>query len=267
MAFRPTLAWIDTFSLVALPLVAALLSLLLKPGYLLSVILFYGSPAVYLALRFGRRARILKGLLFAVIVAVPFTIVVDYIGTTSGVWHVPASVFPYRLLSVIPIEDFLWMVLATYTVVLMHELLSGTDDHGLVNRRMEHFILAASLGLNAFLILVASTDGALFAWHSRYVYLALGSGFFLVPAVLFFWRFPEVLYRCMFTVAYFFFVTLIFEVTATSLKEWVFGGSYLLPPFTIFGVGSVPYEELFFVGIIGPLAAIAFFEFFDDNLV
>ncbi|MBU6402358.1 MAG: hypothetical protein KGS61_18730 [Verrucomicrobia bacterium] len=246
-------------------LVSVLISALLKPGYLASVFLFYGTPVVYFALRLRSWRQILRGLFFAGTATLPFTIVVDYIGTVSGVWSVPRSAFADRLFGIIPVEDFLWMFLGICSIILMYEAQSKASGREIIGRRMKSFLLVASFGLNIFLILIATRQTALFIWPGRYAYLALGCTFFLIPAVLYFWHFPRVFTRCIPTVGYFFILTVVFELTATSLGEWNFGGLYLLPPFTLFGIGSVPYEELAFVGIVGPLAAIALFEFFDNS--
>lgn len=80
-------------------------------------------------------------------------------------------------------------------------------------------------------------------------------------------RFPKFFKKSFGIVVYFFCITVLFEFTATSLEQWVFPAQYLFPPVSLFGLGLVPIEELFFVGMIGPLAAIAFYEFFDDDLI
>ena len=67
---------------------------------------------------------------------------------------------------------------------------------------------------------------------------------------------------------YFTYLTLLFEIVATFLKQWIFSGAYIFSPLNIFGNTPIPLEELFFVGFVGPLAAVAFYEskvFFTQN--
>ena len=62
---------------------------------------------------------------------------------------------------------------------------------------------------------------------------------------------------------YFLYITILFEFSATTLQQWVFTGEYLLPPLIAFG-NAIPWEESFFVGIVGPLATNLGYEFFDN---
>lgn len=265
MQIQKNLLWIDVLVLLALPIASAFISILFRMPYLVSTVLFYGTPGIYLSLRFGRAWQVAKGFFFAFIASVPFVIVVDYIGTTSGLWHVPTTVFSGRFLSVIPLEDFIWMLAATYTIVVTYELLFNEGKQELVDRRMWHFGLSGLLGLGIFFVLLGSQQQTIFAWHSQFAYLYLGTIFFLIPAMLFLVRFPEFLRHSLPIVGYFLYMTFLFETTATFLQQWVFAGSYLFPALNLFGNNPIPYEELFFVGVVGPLAAIAFFEFFDDD--
>lgn len=265
MEISHRLSWIDRLVLVGLPIVAGVISVLLNTPYLVSILLFYGAPGFYVAFRFGHTWQAIKGFLFAVITSLPFAVVVDYIGTASGVWYVPKTLFSGRFLDVIPVEDMLWMFCATYTVVMLYEVFCDKGKHELVDRRMRYFVILALSALGVFFLAVALGNSSLFAWQSRYTYLALGALFFLLPALLFLWRFPQFRRRSLPLVGYFLSLTVAFEFTATTLGQWVFTGKYLLPPLIVFANNPIPYEELFFVGIVGPLTVVALYEFFDDD--
>jgi hypothetical protein len=251
----------DLSILLAFPVLAAAVSLCAKAPYLISILLFYAVPGIYVTVLFGNARQAAKNLLFAVVTSIPFTIVVDFIGTASHVWYVPQTVFPARLLGVVPWEDFLWMGVATYTIVTLYAVVSDKGNHKIASRRMLYFVAIASLAINVLFALLLSGLSTLFILNSRYTYLGLGVTFFAAPASLFLWRSPQFLRRVAPLVGYFFYATIVFELCATVLRQWIFVGTYLLPPLRFFGIGPIPYEELFFVGIVGPVAAIAFYEF------
>lgn len=255
----------DKILLVLFPVFAVIFSVNFFNSYPLSTILFYGVPGIYLSLRFGHLWQEKKGSLFAILVATPFAIIVDYVGIKSGLWYTPKSYLAIRFLGVIPWEDFLWMITGTYTIVMIYETLLDKGKHELLDRRMLYFILSAIIVLSAFFLLLIIGGSNIFVFNSEYTYLFLASVFFLLPAVLFILKFPKFLKKFLPLSAYFLYLTVLFEITATYLHQWVFTGKYLIPPLNIFGNASVAYEELFFVGIIGPMAAVAFYEFFDNG--
>jgi hypothetical protein len=244
-----------------------MLSVCLRTPYLVSTLLFYGSPGLYITLRRGHKWQVAKSFLFAVVVSIPFAIVVDFVGTTSHVWYVRESLFPFRFLNVIPVEDLVWLVVATYTIVILYASVLDKGKHELADARMSYFIVPASVALSAFFLFLVFGSPTLLSLDSRFTYLFLGTAFFALPAGLFLWRFPSFIERLIGLVTYFLYVTILFEIVATSLGEWEFHGTYLLPPLFFGGAGPIPYEELFFVGIVGPVAAVAFYEWFDDDLM
>jgi hypothetical protein len=256
----------DMLILLAFPLIGAAVSLCAKTPYLISTFLFYVVPGIYVTIRFGHMWQATKNLLFSVVIAIPFTIVVDFIGTSSHVWYVPHTVFSTRFLGIIPWEDFFWLGLATYTIVALYAALLNEGERELAGPRLWYFVALASLMVIVFLVLLLSGLSEFFTSNSRYTYLGLGVAFFALPAGLFVWRFPWFLRRTAPLVAYFFYITILFELSATLLRQWVFTGTYLFPPLSVFGGGPIPYEELFFVGIVGPVATIAFYELCDDDL-
>jgi hypothetical protein len=79
-------------------------------------------------------------------------------------------------------------------------------------------------------------------------------------------HFPKFLKKSLWVVGYFLYATILLELTTTHLNQWIFGGTYITKPFSLFGFGYVSFEELFFVGVVGPFAAIALYEYFDDDL-
>lgn len=249
--------------LLLIPILAMCLSFAFNLSYLTSIFLFYLAPGLYLVVRKNLRFQTLKSVVYAVVVSLPFAIVVDYIGTVSGVWKVPVSFFNSRLLGVLPYEDLLWMIAGVFTIIVFYEFLIRENHGTLINKRMWHFVLPASLILAIF-ILITSISPRIFIWEGAYTYLILGTVFFFIPAALFTYLHPRTIRKSIPIITYFLYVTILFEITATSLNQWIFTGSYILQPLAIFNV-LIPWEELFFVGLVGPVAAIALYEIFDRD--
>jgi lycopene cyclase domain-containing protein len=259
---------LDILILIGLPILSFIFSLLLRsPYHVFTTLLFYGLPAAYLILRYREYSFALKDLIFILIVSTPFAIIIDYIAILSGFWFDPQSIFGARFLGVIPGEDFIWMFAATYLVIIFYQTFIDKGKRELIDKRVGRLAVPAAMLLAIFFIMVAANNTQYFLWSGRYGYLALGTLFFLLPSVLFLWRFPRFLKKSLWVIIYFCYVTLLLELTATHLNQWVFMGEYIIKPFFLFGFGPVPLEELFFVGVVGPIAGIAFYEFFDDDLV
>jgi len=263
---KKKLKWFDILVLLVLPILAALISVYLINLYPVATFLFYGLPGIYLAFRFGHVWEEEKAVLFAVLVSTPFAIIVDYIGIKSGIWYTTRSLFAHRFLNTIPWEDFFWMAVATYTMIVIYQtLLEAHDKKEIVDNRMLYFLISALFVLGCFFSLLIVGHENLFAFDSQYTYLFLGSLFFLLPAVLFLMKFPKFLKRLWPLSLYFLYLTTFFEVIATYLNQWTFNGEYILPPLDIFNRAPIAIEELIFVGLVGPIAAVAFYEFFDNG--
>lgn len=256
----------DKILLLLFPVIAMIVSTQLINSYALSTVLFYGLPGIYLSFRFGQVWQIKKVFLFAILFTIPFTIVVDYIGIKSGLWYTPTSSLIVRFLNTTPWEDFLWMIVGAYTIVMIYETLINQGKQELINRRALYFLLPAVIIIVVFFFILTVFGSEVFVFHGKYTYLILASIFFLSPALLFIIKFPEYLKKFLPISMYFLYLTIFFEITATYLNQWIFTGQYLIQPLNIFGNTPIPYEELFFVGIIGPMTAVSLYEFFDKDV-
>jgi hypothetical protein len=255
---KESLTRTEKIVLVILPIMGVILSLGYRLSYIASVFLFYFLPGFYLDISRSAPRSFVKHLLFATIVALPFVIIVDYVGVQSGLWYVPHSIFPSRFLGILPYEDFFWMISAVYTIIALYADNRKKDEKAIFNGRMRWFILSAGLILVIFFILIQFYP-ALFVWHTRWAYATLATVFFLLPVAIWLNYHCNLFRKVIPVVLYFFLFTLCFEIIGARLKDWVFEGLYLLPPLAISGL-ILPYEELFFVGIIGPIAAVAFYD-------
>ncbi len=251
-----------------LPFISFVIVWRFNPGYFASILLFYFAPALYVSFitiscERGRRSLLsCKDLVsFSAIISVPFFLVVDYIGTASGIWVVPESAWslsPLRFFSILPLEDYLWLVCAVFLVLSYYVALQRVDVYKKTDLKKLVLTSVFAVAIFAFLYWLYPS---LLIWPGRYSYLIVGSVFFLVPGVLLSIRYR--LFSDSFKIIpYFLLSTFLFEIVATYKGYWLFTGSYLFDPVSLFGIGSVALEELFFVGVVGPLAGVALYNFF-----
>ncbi len=243
--------------LILLPAFATLVSLQFPLSYFWGIILFYLAPGIYVAVR--NKKKVLHPILFALLTAIPFTLIVDYIGTASNLWNVPNPIFPL-FLNLIPLEDYIWMASAIFTVVMI----SGVSDMVQVKKflasKMKTFLMASLIVMATFFILLASYGQNFFNLKTSYLYLILGTVFFALPVILLLFYLKSFSRRHVFATGYFFLLTTLFESVAVHNSWWEFNGAYFLPPLVVSGK-ALPLEELFFVGIVGACMAILLYRF------
>jgi hypothetical protein len=239
--------------LIAIPLISLLLVWFFDPGYVVAIVLFYLLPALYLLV--GNKTPIGKMLIFSSIISIPFFVIVDYIGTISGIWEVPQS--PFRLLGVLPLEDYLWLLCGTVLILVYYSVKSPQPKPMFINFKVLTF--GSIVALSLFTIIYQIFPSTL-VWSGKFSYLLLGSLFFLLPGLLISMRYPGLIKEELKIIPYFLYTTLSFEMIATHQGYWIFTGDYIFSPLTIAGIGLVPLEELFFVGVAGPIAAVAFYK-------
>ncbi len=242
--------------LILVPILAAVLFLTVDGTILAGVIAFYLVPGL-ISMR-ARRASFSRIGTFSVLIAVPFTIIFDYIATVSGLWFVPETVFP-RFLGVIPVEDYLWLVAAVFTILSVSTVPEETRTVGWSARAVTLAGILSGILLAGFFTSLSLFGREIFVFSGRYLYLFLASAVFGLPTFLLWVRSRENIIRYAPVITYFFFLSFIFEAIAVRNRWWDFTGEYLFPPIMIFG-RPLPLEELFFVGIVGPVLAILMYK-------
>ena len=248
----------DILVIVLLPAVSAGFSFALKANYLISTLLFFGLPSLWLSLR--TRDRIVKVALFALLFSFPFTILIDYLGAINGAWWIPHSVFPRRLFGIIPIESFLWGFLFVYMVVIfyVHFLDKGTPI--LLDARMKYLLSIEVLLLIGFFLALRFKPSLL---QIKYAYFWIGTILVFLPSLVFLSVSPGLLFRFIKCTVYFFYLTTTFEYTALSLGQWYFPGEDFIGWVKFFDY-HIPLEECLFWFILSPMGILTYYECFDD---
>lgn len=248
----------DLVFLLLFPIVATLLSLLVKANFLTSTLLFFGLPAVYLSFK---TKKSIKKTALASLMAIPLLTVLDYMAHLDKSWFVPNTVFAFRLFGVIPIEDLILGYLLIYVTILFYEhFLDKGRDHPL-NKRVLNLLIPTLVAVLLFLVLFYINPQAL---QVSYFYLKVGVLLCLLPSIVFLMVFPKLVSRFFIATAYFFSLTFIFEFTGLKLNQWTFPGENFIGWVELFGQ-RFPVEEFLFWFVLFTVALLSYYEFFADD--
>lgn len=250
---------LDIFLLILFPIASVVLSLTFSVNFLVSILLFFGLPSLWLSFR--TPSQVNKTFLFSLILSVPLGIFIDYIATIDNSWFVPITVFPFRLFGVIPIEDLIWGFFLIYSIVIFYEHFLDKGKHELVDRRMKYLAWPLIILMLVFFSVLFTKPELLVI---PYAYFWLGTVFFILPAITFLSFFPRLLSKYVKTASYFFLLSILFELTGLQLNQWTFPGSNFIGWVELFG-HRFPFEEFFFWFVMGAISVLAYYEFFDDD--
>jgi len=249
---------LDILILIFIPIFAALTSIAVEASYLLSTLLFFGLPGLYLSFR--NHKTIIKSALFSIILGFPFAIIVDSLAVINKAW-ITHSIFEFRFLGLIPIEDFIFGTLFVYATVMFYEYILDKGKDNIMDKRLRLLIIPLTIIFLVFLLFILRSPSLLYIPYA-YFWIGLLAG--LLPLAAFLSFFPELFGKFIKAASYFFFLTLIFEVTALKLNQWDFPGEQFV--FWV-GIGGInfPFEELFFWTILASVSVLTYYEFFADD--
>src|SRR3989338_2770820 len=194
----------DIAILIFLPLVIFLAIFLveLKINYFVSLLLFFGIPSLYLSL--NNDEKIQKVGLFSILVSIPIAIIFELVAFGDKGWFVPESIAPYRIFSLIPLEDFIWMFLVTYTILIFYESFCNTKFQKSIDNKIKLMI------------------------YTLYPLTFLLVALFFIPIILFLLRYPRLFRPFLKTSVFFFYIQLLFEIVGLKLNHWTFTGDHFI---------------------------------------
>ena len=252
---------IDLALILVWPLVATLLSFLVKPNALGSIIIFLLVPAIYLSVR--GKEYVKKAAVFSLIVGIPVMIVLDYIAQVSGSWIMyPVSILPFKFFGIVTLEIILWAVFTCYFIIIFYEYF--------INHHATKYFWKSKMKYLLTVVLTLFTLFVLFYFASPsslkipYFYLLWGVVLLLIPFLLYLLKYPKTTSKFFLAGAYFFYLHFIYEVAALKLGWWVFPSVEFIGWVSVFGV-SFPLEEVIFWFILLALTTVAAYELFDDD--
>lgn len=249
----------DIILLILLPLISALLSLILKTNFLVSSLLFFGLPSLYLSLRTTK--AILRSIIFTIPFSLFMFLVVDHLAVLDNSWYVPHSVLPSRIFGTVPFEDVVWFFLLVYFIVIFYEHFFDKGKHKNIDSHMKYLSYIIISLLIIFFLLLFSNSKLL---NIDYFYLKAGLLFVLIPTLAFLIEFPKFISKFIKTAPYFFYVGILNELVGLQLNHWTFPGKHFIGWVTISGQ-TFPFEEFFFFTMVFATCVLCYFEFFDDD--
>lgn len=250
---------IDLILMIVFPIAAIILSMGLNLNYLLSTILFFGVPSLYLSIR--KKSLIKKTTIFSFLFIIPISIIIDYLGIRDNSWWVPQTVFGMRFFGGIPFEDLVWSFLIAYFVVSFYEFFLDRKDEPGVKKHMNYLIGGTLIVFFIFIIFLIVSPGIL---HVPYAYLWMGILTVIAPLITFLSFFPKLIGRYTILGAYFFFVTLLQEIATLHLNNWQFLGTNFIGWFELFGYRFPVEEFILYISLMAAAIAV-YYEFFDDD--
>ena len=193
-----------------LPIVAVVLSLALQAEYLMTILLFWGFPALFLS--FLAKKHVKKALLFAAI-GTPFLMSLDLIFYFTQSWYVFTDT--YRLLGIIAWEDILYFFFWVYFPVLFWEHFYDSNKKDPLWRKRMRFLVY----LFVFSTLMISFSW-LFAPHLLlipYFYLCSTIVLILLPLLFESIFNPKLAFKFLGVGLHFAFSGILYELTALHL--------------------------------------------------
>lgn len=252
--------FIDAVILAFLLIFAFIITFVFKTNFLVSTILFFVFPSIYLSAR--DRGVIRKSAIYSLLFTVPLTTFLDYMAVLDRSWFVPETIFNSRLFGVVPYEDFIWAFFFVYLIIVFYEYFL---DYGKKKDRLPKSVLPMVLIFNIllvvfFIILKINPD----LLHVEYFYLKGGIIVALFPLMLVFAFFPLLLKKCFVTTIYFSPLFLSFELAGLYAGQWEFNEGKFIG---MVGISKLlfPVEELVFWIILGSVWILSYYEYFADD--
>ena len=245
--------------LYLLPLMAVIVSLGSNANYLVSILLFWGIPALLLTIWAPQRS--LKVLLISLSATV-FFMALDVIFYATKQWNVLSTVFNNRLLGIVAWEDILYFFLFAYFPIIFWEHFYEKQVHErLWTKRMTRLTYVFVL----FLAIVLT------AWYwfptilqIPYFYLVATVLLMVTPLVMELRSRPHFSLKFVKVGLYFAYSATLYELTALYLGLWNYPSIQFLGWIEVRGL-RFPIEELFAWILLGAVAVITWYEYFDDD--
>lgn len=249
--------------MIILPIFAFISILYFQTNLLISIILFFGLPSIYLSTNNPR--AIVKTAIFTFLVSIPLTFIFDYLLVKDNAWYIVTTVFPFRLFDVVTLEQFFFTFLCIYFMISVYEHFfdrkTSFRKDQIISRRMLIFGLisfTAAFTLIGIILINNSTN------IIPYAYAFLGMILGVIPVFLFLWHFPNFIWRFIKITVYFFIISLLMEYAGLKLNQWIFPGLHYIWTFKYFGF-RIPVEEVMFYFILSTPGLLTYYEYLDDD--
>jgi len=251
---------IDVVVMIIFPIFAAILTIVFKTNFLISTLLFFGLPSLYIAVRNSGILR--KSLIFGLLLGTIFYVVLDPLAAVNGAWLITSTIFSFKFLGVVTIENYIFALLWVFLAILFYEHFFDRGREGdTIAPSIRYLIYPFAVLITFIIALFYLKQGWL---HIPYFYLVAGTIFAIIPLGLFLYNFPTFLRRFVVVGLYFAILLLLFEVVALRNGQWIFPSTSFLGFVSVFGY-KFPIEELFVWIIAATPGLLSYYEFFADD--
>ena len=245
------------FILVGYLVLVSIFACLVRASYLTSIFLFFIVPSIYFS--FLAKKHVLKILLFSFFYGSIVSLVADYFGMSWGYWVVPQTIFPIRILSVIPIEDFIWGIGGTFVSIMFYKTYFDQKTFKINKSKLIQFLLANAILLFLFVVYINTKIKIPY-------FFAVGSLLLFLPPIILTGVFKKnKLLKVLPTLCIYLFVVG-FELSSLYNQHWIFNANaQVLAWVDIFNL-RFPLEEFFAFFIFGPIANILYYQYFFESI-
>lgn len=249
----------DLILLLIWPILAVFISYLFTINLFHSLFVFLGFPSLFLTIRLGKNFA-KKAAIFS-LVFIPIAIVFEYIGHFTGQWLLLDSVLP-KFFKYVSVETLVWLFFNLYFIVMFYEyFLHEYFTNKLWYPKIKYLLIFSLIVFVVFLFFYRLNPNIFFI---SYFYLRFTIFFALFPIIFQLFKYPKFISKFFETAAYFFYLTLTYEITALQLGWWAFPSEQFIGWVSIFNV-RFPFEELFFWMMLCAMAVLSYYEFFDAD--
>lgn len=250
----------DWASVFILPVFATIIIIIVQADLLVSILMFFGFPSLYLAIRNPSVFR--KCFTFATLVSLPLSLFVDTLAAINGSWIISKSLFTFRFFGVATVEVYFFSLLwALYVILFYEHFIVGERHNGKMSSRIVYFNLL-SLALLVYVFVGVSFNNNLL--YIPYFYLVIGVGLVIVPLIVFLWFYPGFIRRFFVVGLYFFFLLFCFEIAALTTKQWAFPGTEFIGFIQLFQY-RIPIEEVIIWMCFASASLLSYYEYFGDD--
>lgn len=184
----------------------------------------------------------------------------DYMAHVSNTWYVP-SVIGIRVLNSFPVDEIIWAFLYGYFIIAFYEHFFDKDrEKNIFSYNTKYLFYIISSLLTLF---------GLFYFFNRellvikYFYISFICILFVIPTSIILYNHPHLFQKIILQGAYFFLLSIIYELTAVLLHHWYFWGKYYIGFVELFSI-RFPFEEFLWLVLAVP-AYLCIYEYFADD--
>lgn len=248
---------LDAIVLISFFLISTILIITLKLGHIITFLLYFGFPSIYLFKRYPFvRKRVL---LFAIPLAITSLFIIDYIGQINRAW-LTSTIFPVKILGAVPLENFIWGLLWAVLILVVYEVfVDARHSNPKISKNYKWFIIMmVGLFIAFFTLIVHNPPRTTFAYLKFFVPIHI------LPIIYIIVRHPNLVPKLIKISLILFIFFLIYEIIGLHFNFWSFPGEYIATT-EMFGV-VIPLEEFLLWIILISATVVAWYEEFVDDL-